>query len=175
MVAKKDIKFTQVKKQAKEVHKTETYEINETNSVTFNPIFAQTEIDKLYENLQHAFRSVEEEVFDEIMTDSIHQKFVMFHMIKQFTHFKSQLKATDLVGQLMEMEALIDMEIDGKSLFTTIITEVFSLDQVSKVFDGLSQATSQMMFIQDFEQKTQQKLQELKNKSEVANVLNNLN
>lgn len=158
-MANKNLTLAKVKKEAKKVHEKEVYEFEDGSTVTFYPFFAKTEIDKLYENLQSAILTNKETV--EAMSNKMMQHFVMFHMIKQFTHFNTQLKATSIDEQLIEMEALIDAEMDGKSLFKFILDELFLPDQVAKVFDGLAEFTAMTQYMQDFSQKVKDNYEKL--------------
>ena len=156
--ASKDLKFTQVKKESKLVHHKETHEFDNGTSITFNPVFAKTEIQKLFENLQKTLVTVPEEIE---INDKLMEKLVMFHIIRQFTHFKNDLKEDDFVTQLGQLESLIDMEVEGRSLFSFIMDDLFDAEQVMKVFDGLSEVVGASMYLTKFNEQAQQHFEKL--------------
>ena len=156
--ANKNIKFTQVKKESKLVHQTEVHEFEDGSTITFNPVFAKTEIHKLFENFQKTLLTVPEEIE---VDEQLMEKLLMFHIIKQFTHFKNDLKSEEFVGQLEELEALVDMEVEGKSLFSFIMDELFNGDQVMKVFDALSEVVGASMYLTKFNEQAQQHFEKL--------------
>ncbi|MEM5599156.1 hypothetical protein AAHB53_27800 [Niallia circulans] len=118
-----DLKLT--KKKVKEVHETEKYELDDGSTITFYPLFPHTKIYELHEELQKVLSTKDENVK---VTDKIAFALINFFIIKHFTHFKSQLKATTFNDVLGEMNALIDLRVDNdESAFEFILNDLFSL------------------------------------------------
>ncbi|MFF3151487.1 hypothetical protein ACFVRU_59855, partial [Streptomyces sp. NPDC057927] len=125
-----DLKFTEVKKQAKTMDEKEKYELDNGSTITFYVTFKQTMIEGMFLDIQKSLQTIDESIE---MSDNLMQKFVLFHTIRKFTHFSKDLKATTFAGQLDEMNALIDYEVEGKSLFALIVDEIFLKEEMMKV------------------------------------------
>ncbi|WP_137743250.1 hypothetical protein [Robertmurraya siralis] len=153
-----DIKFSEVKKKAKETHVKEKFELEDGSTITFYPVFPQTEIEKMLIEIQKTLQSKGQDF--EIQQDIL-MKFIVFHCIKYFTHFKSQLTADTYEGKLVEMNAFIDHEIEGKSLFNIIADEVFLQKEIHKVFDFLAKQTGNLLFLNSLEKTAKEQFEKL--------------
>lgn len=153
-----NLKFSEVKKQAKLAHEQEQYELDNGSTISFYVTFPQTMIDTMFIEIQKSLQTKDESIE---ITDSLMQNFVLFHIIRKFTHFSKDLKATTFAGQLDEMTALIDFEIEGKSLFALIIDEIFLKEEVMKVFDGLKKAMSNVAFLEKFNKQVAEEISKL--------------
>lgn len=167
-VKTKELTFTKVKKEAKENNKTEKFPLNDTTHLTFNPVFSYTKLQSMFADIQQVLPKDDTDISDKVL-----QNFVLFHVIKTFTKLGDQLKANDFSGQLQEMEALIDTEFDGKSLFTLIIDEVFQPQEIKKVFDMLFDSLANTAMVKRLTEQSLLQLQELN--IENKEILQNFN
>ena len=167
-VKSKELTFTQVKKEAKENNKTEKFPLNDATHLTYNPIFSYTKLQFMFTCIQQVLPKDDTEITDQVL-----QNFILFHTIKNFTHLGKQFKATDFSGQLAEMNALIDTEFDGKSLFKLIIDEVFLPEEIKKVFNMLYEALANTELVKRLTEKSllQLSVLDIENKE----ILQNLN
>lgn len=162
--ASTDIKFSQIKKIAKEANETEVYEFDDGATLTFYPIFPASMIEEMFVEIQTVFNKVGDKL--DLNEGTLH-KFVFFHAIKHFTHLKSQLKATSLAGQLNEMNSIVD-----SGYYEIIINEVFLQSELNKIFDIMSKFAAQSAFFEKLQNKMQDELAtlELKNKDVFENL-----
>ncbi|MDT0160270.1 hypothetical protein [Bacillus sp. AG4(2022)] len=161
-MAKTDIKFSQIKKKAKEINETEVFEFETGETLTFHPVFPPQMIEKMLEEMASMMKSKPEELE---LNENMTHKYVLFMCIKHFTHLKNQLKASTLIGQLNEIESLVD-----SGYFEQIIEEVFLPQEIQKVFDQLSKFGSNYLFLEKMNQKMINEVAnlELKNKELLA-------
>lgn len=124
-----ELKFKQVEEDLNKYSEEIQYELDENSHITFRPYFSQTEILKMVYELN--------KVEIDKLPDNLFMDFVLFHIIKHFTVLGDQLEATDLSGQLLELETIVNMEYNGVSLFKLIIEEMFLPEQIKKVHDFL--------------------------------------
>lgn len=140
-----DLKLTQIKKKAKENNLTETYEFVDGTTLKFYPIFPQTLIEQMFEEIQSSFQTKPEELeLNEKMTHS----YILYMVIKHFTHLKEQFKAATLVEQLDELSSLVD-----SGYFEKIIEEVFLPQEISKIFDQLAKFGGRFLFLEKMTEK----------------------
>ncbi|MCA1025667.1 hypothetical protein LCM23_06155 [Cytobacillus kochii] len=158
MAKSNNLKFSSVKQKAKEANETEVYEFEDGTTLTFYPTFSPSMIEDMFVDIQ----SVLQKVGDELdLNERTLQKYVLYNVIKYFTHLKKQLKATTLTGQINEMSSLID-----SGYFEIIINEVFDQKEISKVFDFMSKFTAQFTLFEKIQKKYESELEslELKNR-----------
>lgn len=163
----KNITMPRIKKDAKQNNSTETYEFNDTDKVTFYPIFPQRKINELMEELRSDFLyAAKHEI--ELEDEKIQIPYILFLCIKHFTHLKSSI-SDNLEEKIVQMESFMDTD-----FFKEIINDVFDPKELNKVFDSLGDVLGQGKFIERIESKAQQSLQdlEIKNK-DMFNVLSN--
>lgn len=153
-----NLKFTDIKKKVKESKQTEQYTLQSGETITFSPIFTYTEIDKMFEHIQESLATIPEGVED---SPKVFQNFILFHIIKHFTNFKKDLKANTYVGQLEELEFIIDMEVEGKSLFSLIVEDIFSQQEINKVFDTLGTLIASSKYIDTLDSKFKEQFEKL--------------
>ncbi|MEK4824635.1 hypothetical protein NSS71_08750 [Niallia sp. FSL W8-0951] len=152
-----DLKLT--KKKVKEVHETEKYELDDGSTITFYPLFPHTKIYELHEELQKVLSTKDEKVK---VTDKIAFALINFFIIKHFTHFKSQLKATTFNDVLGEMNALIDLRVDNdESAFEFILNDLFSPTEINKVYHYAAKHIAQFEYITKLQDMVQDEVSKL--------------
>lgn len=140
-----DIKFSAMKKLAKEAYTLESHTFEDGSTLSFYPTFPPALVESMFEEIQSAFQSKPEELeINEIMMHN----YVLFMLIKHFTHLKDQLKSTTLVGQLDELNSVVD-----SGYFSKIIEEVFIPSEINKVFEQLAKYGSNVIFLEKMTQK----------------------
>lgn len=152
-----DIKFTQMKKAAKESHTQETYEFEDGTTLKFYPTFPPTLIEEMIKEISTVLSAEGDEL--EISEDMLH-KYTLFMIIKHFTHLKSQLKGTTLAEQINELSAVID-----SGYFNKIIDEVFVPVEVQKVFDQMAKISGNVAYLQKMTEKMQDEVAKLELKN----------
>lgn len=157
-----NLKFSEVKKKAKQSKQTEQYTLSTGETITFSPTFAYTEIEKMFENIQKSLATIPEGTED---SPKAFQNFILFHVIKHFTHFKKDLKANTYAGQIDELEAIIDTEVEGKSLFQLLVNDIFLQSEIQKVFDAIAQLLASSKYVETLDEK----VKEYFNKIELQN------
>lgn len=159
-----DIKFSAVKKKAKETYTTEQYTLEDGSTITFHPHFPPLLVKQLFEECQSTLGKLDEGLQ---MSEKDSYNYILFMCIKHFTHFKNQLKADDLVGQINEMNSLIDA-----GLFDLIIDEIFLQEEIRKVFDQVAKLSGTNLFLENMTQKMFDEVSrlELKNKEVFKNL-----
>lgn len=155
-----DIKFSTIKQKAKQSHTKEKFELEDGQTITFYPVFPQTLIDEMLNEIQSIFQTKDEQIE---LSDELTHKYVLFMCIKYFTHLKDQLKADNFVGQLNEMKAILDTTVDNDriDLFSLIIDEIFLPKELQKVFDKLAKFSGTFLFYEKFGQKVQEEFNKL--------------
>jgi hypothetical protein len=157
-----DLKFTTIKKKAKESHTKEKHELEDGSTITFYPIFPPTKIQVMFDEIKTVLTSKEEPV--ELNQEQTVQ-YILFMCIKHFTHLKTQLKASDIEGQLNEMESIIDTVVDGKSLYSLIVEDVFLPTEINRVMSMVTGILAKSLVQTDIEQEYLAKFEQLKLKN----------
>lgn len=159
-----DLKFSTIKKQAKEAHVTEVHTFEDETTLKFHPIFAPTLIEQMFEEMQEILKTKPEGL---TLDDKTTYTYVSFLCIKHFTHLKNQFKATTFIGQMDEIKSLVD-----SGYFKKIIEEVFLPQEMQKVFDELNKISSNILFMDQMTEKMRDEVKklELKNKSVFENL-----
>lgn len=160
-----DIKLSSIKKKAKQVYTTEQYTLDDGSTITFHPHFPPLLIKELLTETQSILGQLGEGV--EMSAEKYHN-YILFMCIKHFTHLKSQLKADTFVGQINEMNSLIDAD-----LFDLIIDDIFSPVEIRKVFDQLAKFGANSQFMEKMTEKMQDEFAKLEIKN--AELFKNLN
>ncbi|MFO1442798.1 hypothetical protein KDN24_06165 [Bacillus sp. Bva_UNVM-123] len=158
-----DIKFSEIKKIAKETKQTEQYEFEDGATITFYPTFPPTLIEEMIKEISTVLSQEGDELQ---LSEEMKHKFILFHCIKKFTHLSKQLKANSFAGQLSEMEDVID-----SGYFEKIIDEVFLQTEIYKVFDAMSKISSNYLFLEKMTKKMHDEVEklELKNRDVIEN------
>ncbi|KON87337.1 hypothetical protein AF332_11210 [Sporosarcina globispora] len=152
-----EIKFTQMKKAAKQYHSQEQYEFEDGTTLKFYPIFPPTLIEEMIKEISTVLSAEGDEL--KISEDMLH-KYTLFMMIKHFTHLKSQLKGKSLAEQLNELNAVID-----SGYFTKIIDEVFIPAEVQKAFDQMAKISGNVAYLQKMTEKMHDEVAKLELKN----------
>lgn len=147
------------KKAVKDIHQTEKYELNDGSTITFYPLFPHTKIYELHEDLQKVLATKDETVkMDEKLTFSL----LNFFIVKHFTHFKSQLKATTFIDVLNEIDAMIDLRVDnGESAFEFIMNDLFLPTEINKVYHYAAKHIAQFEYITKLQDMVQDEISKL--------------
>lgn len=163
-MAKKNQKLTlaQVKKEAKKLHQTEEHELKNGSTITFYPLFPETEIEKLLEELQKHFLAMKEKNIE--LTEKMNLIFIQLLIIKYFTHLKSDMP--DHLFTEGKQAGLLDwlQHFADTGLMKEIIEDVFLKDQVGKVFDKLTEFLGHSMLLEELGEKTQEHFKRLRTK-----------
>lgn len=157
-----DLKFSTIKKKAKESHTKEKYELEDGSTITFYPIFPTTKIQDMFEEIKNVLTSKDGEIE---MNQEQTMQYILFMCIKHFTHLKPQLKATTIDGQLDEMTSIIDTVIDGKSLYALIVEDVFLQTEIARVMDMITDILAKDLVQKDIEEEYRAKFESLKLKN----------
>jgi hypothetical protein len=168
-----DLKLNQIKKKAKEVHTKEKYPLDDGSTITFYPIFPDLMIEEMLEELQTHMKVLNEKEIK--LSEKMNLYLINIMMIKYFTHFKADMPDT-ILGEDKE-SGLLDWlnHFADTGLMKIIIEEVFLKDQVTKVFDKLTEFIGSTMFLEELGKKTQEHVQKLKlQNAEVFSKLNNV-
>jgi len=169
-----DLKLSQIKKQAKQLHIQEKYELEDGSTITFYPIFPELKIEGMLEELQRHTNTLHEK--DVTLSDKMNLYFINLMMIKYFTHLGEQMPNHVLpegkeAGLLDWLEHFADT-----GLMKTIMDEVFMKDQVMKVYDKLTEFLGSAMLLEELGEKTQQHFKNMKLKNQdVFNKLEGFN
>lgn len=159
-----DIKLTTINKKAKEVYTTEQYTLDDGSTITFHPHFPPLQIKQMLEECQTILSQLGDDVQ---MSEKDYHNYILYMCIKHFTHLKSQLKADTFVGQINEMESIINA-----GLFDLIIDDIFLPQEIRKVFDQLAKFGANYQFMEKMTEKMQDEFAKLEIKN--AEVFKNL-
>lgn len=152
-----EIKFTQMKKVAKESHSQEQYEFEDGTTLKFYPTFPPTLIEEMIKEISTVLSAEGDEL--KMSEDMLH-KYTIFMMIKHFTHLKSQLKGKTLAQQLNEMNAVID-----SGYFNKIVDDVFVPTEIQKVFDQMAKISGNVAYLQKMTAKMHEEVERLELKN----------
>jgi hypothetical protein len=164
MSKKTDIKLSTIKQIAKETNTLEQYTLDNGSTITFYPSFPPLLIKSMLTEIQTILSQVDEEI--ELSAQRYHD-YILFMCIKHFTHLKSQLKADTFVGQINEMESIINA-----GLFDLIIDDIFLPVEIRKVFDHLAKFGATSMYMDKMTEKMQEEFGKLEIKN--AELFKNL-
>lgn len=152
-----NLKLSSVKKQYKQAHAKENYELADGSNLNFSPIFPHGEIEKMLEHMAAQFKYAEEkgiEISEKFMYD-----YVLFLCIKQFTHLGKEISDV-FEEQILQMEWLVDT-----GYFKEIVEEVFMQKEIQKVFDKTVEISSKFIFLEKLTQQMQQTVQNMEFKN----------
>lgn len=163
--ASTDIKFTEIKKKAKQANAKETYEFEDGSTLSFYPTFPPSMIESMFEEVQSILKPFGDDLD---MSEKDLDNYIKYMMIKHFTHLKSQLKADNLAEQINEMNSIID-----SGYFDVILNEVFIPSEMYKVYDQAAKFSAQFLFLQNMTDKMHDEVAKLELKN--ADVFKNIN
>lgn len=151
------LKLSSINQKAKKAHVMETHTFDDGATLKFYPEFPLTLVEVMIEEMAKILSEAGEKL--KMSEKQMHQ-FTLYYIVKHFTALKSQFKAITLVGQINEMESLID-----SGYFELIINEVFSQSEIHKVFDQMSVIGGSVVFLDKMTQKMHEEVEkmELKN------------
>jgi hypothetical protein len=159
IMAKKstDIKLSTIKQIAKETNTTEQYTLDNGSTISFYPSFPPLLIKQMLEECQTILSQLGDDIQ---MSEQDYHNYILFMCIKHFTHLKSQLKADTFVGQINEMESIINA-----GLFDLIIDDIFLPVEIRKVFDQLAKFGATYQFMEKMTEKMQEEFGRLEIKN----------
>lgn len=163
-----EIKFTEIKSLAEQNNQTEVFEFENGSTLTFYPVFPDNLIEKMFEEISNIFAKEEQKKKGKIeLNENMIHKYVIYMLIKHFTHLKSQLKASTLIGQLNELNSIVD-----SGYYQIIANEVFDQKEIYKVFDRMAEISGRFMFLKRLDEKMHNEVSklELKNRDVFANL-----
>jgi hypothetical protein len=160
MAKKKDnsLKIGQIREKAKSVNEWEVYDLDEQTTLKFQPIFSDSKITELLEDYQKLIKEAEEKEIT--LSDKMTYYLILLNAIRKFTHLGKDMKV-NIEYQLEFLDAIVD-----SGYFKTITEEVFLPDQVSRIFDKVTDVISTSQAINDVMVQAQDKFQNLKLKNQ---------
>lgn len=153
----KNLSISKIEEQANRANQMEYFDLNETERIGYYPIFSQSKIDEMLQELSHAMDQAT--AMDFTMSDELTMNHVLFLTIKHFTHLKDEL-SSNLGEQLQQLDWLIDT-----GLFTKIINDIFLPTELAKIVDSLGDVVGTDLFIKQIERKAGNTLHELEVKN----------
>lgn len=169
-VKSKELSFTQVKKGAKEAHKKDRYQLNDTTHITHYRVFPYTMLTEMFQDIQKVLPNKDDELQ---LVDKQLEGLLMLHLIKKFTSLGKSLNSTTLNGQIQELNWLIDNQDYGKSLYDIIANDIFLPEEIKKVFDMLFESLANTEMVKRLTEQSLLQLSELN--IENKEILQNFN
>lgn len=164
-----DLKLTEVKKTAKSLDQKETIELSNGKDLHFYPIFKETIIQELLQELQEKMIYTKENNID--LKESTIYNYTLFLPIKYFTHLRKDIPDA-FEGQVEAMKWLIDT-----GLFKEIVEEVFDKNEINKVWDGITDFLAATQFSDKLGEDIVEKFRtlELENRDIIENAFKHKN
>lgn len=164
MAKQNNLKLSQVKKQYKEAHKQESYELQDGSNLNFYPIFPHNLIEETLEHLAAQFKYAEEKGIE--LTEKFIYNYTLFLCIKQFTHLSKEI-SNNFEEQVQQLEWLVDT-----GYFKEVVEDVFSPKEISKVFDKMVEVSGKYLFLEKLTQQIQEEVGKLefKNKDVITEL-----
>jgi hypothetical protein len=159
-----NLKLSQVKKQYKEAHKQESYELNDGSNLNFYPIFPHNMIEEMLEHLATQFKYAEEKGIE--TSEKFIHNYTLFLCIKTFTHLSKEI-SDNFEEQIQQMEWLVDT-----GYFKEIVEDVFLPKEIQKVFDKMVEVSSKFLFLEKLTQQMQEEASKIEFKN--ADVIKQL-
>jgi hypothetical protein len=163
-----NLTLAKIKRQYKKIQEKAEYELNDGNNITFSPIFAHSEIEKLLEHMSEQFKYAEENGI--VISEKFTYDYVLFLCVKQFTHLGKEI-SDKFEEQIQQMEWLVDT-----GYFKEIVEDVFMQDQIQVVFDKAIEISSKFLFLEKLTQQMQESVNnlEIKNREAIAQLGNKI-
>ncbi|MFS1518498.1 hypothetical protein V1503_18855 [Bacillus sp. SCS-151] len=162
-----ELRASAIRKKAKEVNQKETYEFEDSTTLTFYPIFTEKKIEKLLEEFASLFKQANEKDIE--LSDKMTYYLTLLQCIKHFTHLGKDIQ-NNLEYQLDYLDALID-----SGYFKKITEEVFVPQEIQKVFERMTDVLGKYKMMEDLMNDAQNKFYDLKLKNkEVFEQLGNI-
>jgi hypothetical protein len=159
-----NLTMTKVKRQYKKTQEKADYELKDGLNLTFSPIFAHSEIEKLIQHMGEQFNYAEENGIE--INEKFTLDYLLFLCIKQFTHLGKDI-SDKFEEQIQQMEWLVDT-----GYFKEIIEDVFMQTEVQKVLDKAIEISSKFLFLEKLTKQMQTSVQNLQLKN--ADVITQL-
>lgn len=155
-----ELTLAAVKKQAKEAYEQDSYELDNGSTIKYYVTFPELMIEDLYEELQKHYIQMKEEGIE--LSEKMTLYFINLMMIKYFTHFKTTMP-NELRGKGAKA-GLLDYlnHFADTGLMKTIMDEVFSPDQVKRVYEKMTDILGASKLLQELESGVQKKYTEMK-------------
>jgi hypothetical protein len=166
MAKQNNLKLSTVKKQYKEAHKQESYELNDGSNLNFYPIFPHNMIEEMLEHLATQFKYAEEKGIE--TSEKFIHNYTLFLCIKQFTHLGKEI-SENFEEQIQQLEWLVDT-----GYFKEIVEDIFLPKEIQKVFDKMVEVSSKYLFLEKLTQQMQDEVSKIEFKNaEVIKQLGN--
>lgn len=164
MAKNTNLKLASIKKQFKEVHKQESYELADGSNLNFYPIFPHNLIEEMLEHLAAQFKYAEEKGIE--TSEKFIHNYTLFLCIRQFTHLSKEI-SDNFEEQIQQMEWLVDT-----GYFKEIVEDVFMPKEISKVFDKMVEVSGKYLFLEKLTKQMQEEVGklELKNADVIAQL-----
>lgn len=133
-----ELKLTEIKKQAKSLDQMETTQLEGDKDLHFYPVFKETIIQELLEELQQNFIYANENNIE--LKESMIYSYTLFLCIKYFTHLKKDIPDT-FEEQVEAMQWLVDT-----GYFKEIVEEVFDKKELNKIWDKITDFLATVQF-----------------------------
>lgn len=162
-----DLKFTDIKKQAKSLDTMETTTLSNDKDLHFYPVFKETIIQELLEELQQKIIYTNENNIE--LKESMIYSYTIFLCIKYFTHLQKDIPDT-FEEQIEAMKWLVDT-----GYFKEIVEEVFDQKEINKVWDKITDFLATVQFSDKLANDVKVKFAnlELENKEIIENAFKN--
>jgi hypothetical protein len=163
-----NLKLSQVKKQYKETHKQESYELQDGSNLNFYPTFPHNMIEEMLEHLAAQFKYAEEKGIE--LSEKFIHNYTIFLCIKQFTHLGKEI-SENFEEQIQQLEWLVDT-----GYFKEIVEDVFMPIEIEKVFNKMVEVSGKYLFLEKLTQQTYEEVGklELKNADIIKQLGNKL-
>lgn len=147
-----DLKLTEIKREAKSLDQKETIQLDNGKDLHFYPIFKETIVQELLEEMQEKFLYINENGIE--LKDSTIFNFTLFYCIKYFTHLRKDIP-DEFEKQIEVMTWMIDTK-----LFKEII-EIFDNKEINKVWDKITDFLATAQYSEKLMGDVQNKFQKL--------------
>lgn len=159
-----ELKLSEIKKQAKSLDTMETVQLSNDKDLHFYPVFKETVIQELLEELQQKVLYANENNIE--LKESMIFNYTLLLCIKYFTHLRQDIPDT-LEEQIEAMKWLVDT-----GYFKEIVEEVFLKEEVNKVWDKITDFLATVQFSDKLAVEVQEKMStlELENRELIENA-----
>ncbi|MED4883910.1 hypothetical protein [Bacillus smithii] len=162
------LKLSDIKRRSKEIKTKDVYTFDDGKTLKYYPVFANTKIDELIEELKEKVEYIEEKGIE--ISDKMFNYYILFLCIKYFTDLEK------IIPDTFEEQLALWEELYNSDYFIPFVENAFDSKQISKVFDRIADILSSYYTINKIFMDAQKKFEtlQLKNK-EILGVLNQEN
>jgi len=159
------LKPSDIKRRSKETQVKEVYTFDDGKTLKYYPVFANTKIEELIEELRVKIEYIEEKGIE--LSDKMTMNYVLFLCIKYFTDLNKYIP-NSFEEQIAFMKEMVNAD-----YFRPIVEKAFDPKQISKVLDEIVDILSSYYTVKKIFMDAQKKFEtlQLKNK-EILGVLN---